>query len=137
MQDSPAHTPFRLTRTGDKPLVFDGELLAEVSNGPEERSRDVWHKIALYRTAGGKHFLEVVASNVDKGPQHDVFETWQEDDGSWESLFDRLRNYNPLRYVDFTNDDDGGKWASRLTKDRYRLLVTEFAERLGAEDRVE
>jgi hypothetical protein len=127
-------TTFRLARTGEAPLVLEGKQLAEASNEPENGEGQIWHKIALYLTASGRHLLEVVTSNVDKGPQHDVFSTFQRNDESWAAVFEKLRTYDPLRYVHFSENHQEGRQESWLVKDRFCRLVREFAERLGAEE---
>lgn len=52
---------FQLRRTGDQPVVFDGELVAEAAgvqiNG---RDRDRGHDVRIYRTITGTYVVEVV-----------------------------------------------------------------------------
>jgi hypothetical protein len=43
---------FRLMRTGNRPLSFQGKRIAEATSEDHEASR--WHEIELYRTEGGK-----------------------------------------------------------------------------------
>lgn len=56
----PPVTDYTLPRTGDSPLTFRGDLIAEADSqarqGPAE-SR--WYEIALYRTAGGSYVVAV------------------------------------------------------------------------------
>ena len=42
-------------RDGDRTIVFDGELLAEVDSRTDERAR--WIELKLYRTAAGTYVL--------------------------------------------------------------------------------
>lgn len=49
-----------LTRTGDRPLKFSGELIAQVDGrifAGQEQNR--WHELRVYKTASGKYVLEV------------------------------------------------------------------------------
>jgi len=59
---------YRLLRTGDQPLAFEGVLLADAS-GPRingtERNRG--HDIRIYRTRGGTHVIELVYWTTWKG----------------------------------------------------------------------
>lgn len=51
---------FTLTRTGDRPLQFTGEIIAEAGgrlHAGQEQNR--WHEIRVYRTVGGKYVLAV------------------------------------------------------------------------------
>jgi hypothetical protein len=52
--------PITLTRTGQPPLDFTGELVAE-SNGRvvANREQNRWHDLRLYRTAGGQYVLDI------------------------------------------------------------------------------
>lgn len=46
---------FTVTRTGRAPLVFVGELIAEVEGDGDKR----WHDLRLYRTQGGAYVAHV------------------------------------------------------------------------------
>jgi hypothetical protein len=49
-----------LPRTGQAPLTFSGELLADTDGerqGGKEQNR--WHELAVYRTAGGKYVIAI------------------------------------------------------------------------------
>jgi hypothetical protein len=59
---------FRLTRTGNRPLSFDGALISISSSREHESSR--WHELALYRTSAGKWVLSVVFRTLWQG-EHD------------------------------------------------------------------
>lgn len=50
----------KLSRTGDRPLVFDGECLSEVENrhfSGKEQNR--WFQLGLYKINGGDYVLHV------------------------------------------------------------------------------
>lgn len=88
---------YSITRTGDRPLVFTGELIA-VADGRfhagQEQNR--WHEIRIYRTSGGKYVLQV-----------DYFTRWQGEDNvhyasthdSAEALANALKVHDPLENV--------------------------------------
>ena len=53
-------TDYTLPRTGDSPLTFRGDLIAEADSqarqGPAETR---WYELAVYRTAGGSYVVAV------------------------------------------------------------------------------
>jgi len=52
--------PITLTRTGQPPLDFTGELVAE-SDGrfAGDREQNRWHVLRLYKTQGGQYVLDI------------------------------------------------------------------------------
>jgi len=49
-----------IPRTGDRPLQFDGDLIAEATSRQQQgpcQSR--WYELALYRTASGKYVVAI------------------------------------------------------------------------------
>lgn len=46
-----------LPRTGDRPLAFDGDRLAEASSRQTDATR--WHELELHRTAGGYYVVGI------------------------------------------------------------------------------
>lgn len=65
-----------LTRTGLRPVTFDGELLAEANsrfmNGKEQNR---WHELALYRTQAGTYLIHVGYRTIWRGElNHDLVE---------------------------------------------------------------
>ncbi len=53
-------TTFTLPRTGDRPLQFDGEQIAEAdSRQPQGPCNNRWYELALYRTDGGKYVIAI------------------------------------------------------------------------------
>lgn len=56
-------TKITINRTGNAPLAFDGELLAEATSHPGDATnnhlRNRWHDLAVYRTAGGRYVAVV------------------------------------------------------------------------------
>jgi hypothetical protein len=45
-------TIFRLDRHADLPLIFDGELIADVSTQEDGKRRRRWQEVRVYRTPG-------------------------------------------------------------------------------------
>jgi len=57
-----------LKRTGDRPLKFNGELVAEVGgkwHAGVEQNR--WHEIRVYMTASGKYVVEIAYETMWQG----------------------------------------------------------------------
>ena len=131
---------FTLTRTGDRPLVFAGEKIAEVDgriHSGQEQNR--WHEIRAYRTDGGKYVLEI-----------EYCTCWQGEDGHSSvtvhdtptALVNELKSYYPLEYVlgypphpQFTEKQARLENSLQL---RWRTLVSELlaaipgtAEKIG------
>jgi hypothetical protein len=46
-----------MSRSGDRPLEFEGELLVEASSGGNDVNR--WHELSLYQTSDGSYVLRV------------------------------------------------------------------------------
>lgn len=52
---------YTLERTGDRPLVVEGDRIAEESSrSPKGWGRARWHEIAVYRTGAGRYVAHVV-----------------------------------------------------------------------------
>lgn len=86
-----------IDRTGKPPLVFEGEVIAEVdgkwTNG---RENNRWHALTLYRTAGRRYVLHVAYRTQWQGElDHDVAEvaTAPRDLATW------VRTVDPLEAV--------------------------------------
>lgn len=63
-----------LRRTGDVPLAFEGDLLAE-SNGRVQAGRDHsrWHVLGVYRTKGGTYVVRIAYRTQYQGEMdHDL-----------------------------------------------------------------
>ena len=61
---------FTLTRTGQAPLKFDGEIVAEASSHlstGQEANR--WHEVRVYRIDPLKHVVEVIYRTCWQGEQ--------------------------------------------------------------------
>lgn len=58
-----ANQTFTVRRDGGPDLRFEGELIAEAQTSPDSAHPDYsggagrWHRVSLYRTAGGKHVV--------------------------------------------------------------------------------
>lgn len=51
---------YTLPRTGDVPLRFEGESIANVSTRPDDPSRFArWYELSLYRTKGGTYIIAI------------------------------------------------------------------------------
>lgn len=54
---------FRIERQTDIPLIFDGDLLADLTSR-EEDHQERWQEIRIYRTSSGKYVTEIVGMSV-------------------------------------------------------------------------
>lgn len=85
-----------LERTGDAPLTFEGELIAE-SDGKfaagKEQNR--WHDIRLYKTAGGNYVLAVEFHTQWQGELPFFFATQTSPEG----IVEELRMFDPCSPV--------------------------------------
>jgi hypothetical protein len=59
-------TTFTLTRPGDVDLVFDGELLADLTSR-DHPDQERWTEVRIYRTASGKYVAEQVGKSTVDG----------------------------------------------------------------------
>lgn len=89
---------YTLKRTGNRPLRFEGDLVAEestkVMNGQENNR---WHEFHLYRTSGGCFFLSVTYDSHWQGEERHC---QVEELGSIESVTKFLRHeYDPLEFT--------------------------------------
>ncbi len=59
---------FRLERAGQPDLVFDGELIADVSS--RELTQRRWTEIRIYATATGKYVSEIAGITLIRGEKN-------------------------------------------------------------------
>jgi hypothetical protein len=119
-----------LPRTGQAPLTFTGELLAE-SDGERVAGKEAnrWHELAVYRTAGGKYILRIAYRTRWEGElSHDEAEVVAAPEGVGATL----RGYNPTGPVQgFPVGDVYAERQGRLLADvrrRYNAQVSEVLE---------
>lgn len=122
---------FKVLRTGNAPLKFRGELVAEVSSrrvAGAERNR--WHEIAVYRTEKSKWVVWVAYRTLWQGEQpHD----WADVVATPAGIIELLRvEYDPAEYVKGypASDIYAAKQARLLAQIRedYVALISEVAE---------
>lgn len=66
----------KLTRTGQRPLEFTGEIVAEAdSRWSAGRENNRWHELALYKTESGKYVLAVDYQTQWEG-EHNHHDAW-------------------------------------------------------------
>lgn len=130
---------YTLRRTGQRPLAFQGELLAQASGKWQlHREHNRWHEIQVYETAGGKYIVAIAYRTIWEGEaDHSYAEVCDEPT----KVADVLREYDPIKFV--VGYPAGSAYAerqARLIQDiqlRYDTLVSEvlsderFAERIG------
>jgi len=131
---------YTLTRTGDRPLSFTGELLAvadgRIHSGQEQNR---WHEIRVYKTAGGKYVLEIEYCTCWQGENsHHRGSVHSNTD----ALLANLRDYNPIgRLIGFPPHPTYAEKQARLEeslRQRWETLVTEiFDEIPDAAERIE
>jgi hypothetical protein len=80
-------TKHTVARSGQAPLAFRGELLAEVKGAwhtAVERNR--WHDVAVYRTAGGRYVVAVCYQTRWEGESNVAWAAATDDAGNLELL---------------------------------------------------
>jgi len=86
-----------LKRTGDRPLSFEGEKIAEITShylADEKSSR--WHALELYRTTKGQMVLSVVYRTLWQGELDHHFACICD---KVDDIMDALHSYDPNAYV--------------------------------------
>lgn len=59
-EEDETHEIHTLPRTGNRPLEFEGEPLAEASSHSHDGATSArWHELAIYRTGGGKYVVAI------------------------------------------------------------------------------
>lgn len=120
---------YKLTRTGNAPLVFDGEIIAE-SNGrvASGKEQNRWHDLRLYRTTGGNYVLEIA-----------YISQWEGELGtsvaiqvSKESVLEELQMHDPIEYLQgFPRHEQYAEKQANLERwivARYRAQVSDLLE---------
>lgn len=82
----------KIMRTGNAPLAFQGELIAESSGriaAGKEQNR--WHDIAIYRTAGGRYVCAISYHTQWEGELDHV----EAGEVNLSELAEYLRSYDP------------------------------------------
>jgi len=124
-----------LPRTGDRPLAFTGELLAQEETkwwAGKESNR--WHKLALYRTAGDRWVLAIGYRTQWEGEvDHDeVFVC-----ATAEEAAECLRSTIPTEHLrGFPPGDQWAEKQSRLERDmtdRFLAAASRILKELGPE----
>lgn len=83
---------YTLTRTGGRPLKFNGEVVAEAgSSWFMGKDQNRWHEITIYKTVGGKYVLAVA-----------YFTRWQGEGNHYKAeVYDTItETINALEFVD-------------------------------------
>lgn len=86
---------FTLTRTGDAPLQFAGDLIASAGGAGHNRNR--WHTLTLYRRADApdQYVLQIAYGSQWAGElEHTLVES-----GTMAHLRDTLRGYDPTAHL--------------------------------------
>jgi hypothetical protein len=92
---------FTLARTGDAPIRFWGERIAQAEPEPNFKSgKRRWFELALYRTRGGQHVLEVaLCSNRPTDTDHftvEVVPEFADVRPALDAYWDRVQDIVPL-----------------------------------------
>lgn len=132
---------FTLRRTGQPPLAFKGEPIAEVDGryvGGQEQNR--WHELALYRTEAGRYVLAIAYRTIWQG-ESDHHEAHHAESPS--AVLERLRDFDPLEYLvgyppgraheakqERLRDSLQRRWET-LISDLYEDLPVEWAEEVA------
>ena len=130
---------YQLTRTGDRPLTFEGEVIAEAgAMWVNQKEQLRWHEITLYRTGGGSYVLAIGYFTQWQGEQ-DHRAVYHAKDV--EALMEELQMYDPLEHImGYPPGDQYEERQARLERvvlANWAHLVSEilegeeFAERIG------
>jgi hypothetical protein len=132
---------FKLERTGDLPLSFEGERVAQ-SKGKWHSGKDQnrWHDLAIYRTKGGRYLLQITYQTQWQGESDHSQIIDCGDDVT--SAVVELKAHDPASHVE--GYPPGEQYSDRqrmlvegLTR-RYNDQITElFREIPEAEERIE
>ncbi|WP_447978134.1 hypothetical protein [Candidatus Nitrospira bockiana] len=134
-------TSYKLPRTGQAPLAFEGEELARSdgrwANGVEQNR---WHTLAVYRTDGGNYVLAIHYRTQWQGEQHDDRAIVLGQDAH--RLAEELERYDPTTVVQgFPPGSQYAEKQRRLLESierRYRQQVSELLSKVpGAEERID
>jgi len=118
-------------RTGQPPLRFEGEQLAEISGRWQDgRELNRGHDLVVYRTAAGKIILSI-----------HYWSQWQGESEQWTAaVVDRvadvsaeLLEHDPLGFLPPAHPSQSDRWA-RTEADierAYQVRVTELLDALG------
>ena len=129
---------FKIPRTGNKMLKFDGALIAEASSRRvhgQERNR--WFEIGVYQAKD--QWIVWVAYRTHWQGEHD--HDWAEIYATPEFLIDALRkDYDPLSYLGgFPPHESFADKQARLEETirrDYQSLITQIAEKISAEEEI-
>ncbi|MBA7474578.1 hypothetical protein ES707_09932 [subsurface metagenome] len=87
---------YRLERTSEPWLVFDGELIAQsIGERAAGKTQDRWHDVSLYRTDGGQYVVYVIYRTRGAG---EFNYSWAELVGV-DQFAHVLRSYEPVMNV--------------------------------------
>lgn len=56
-------TPYRLGRTGDVDVLFEGDQLAHGTSKPNTRAKVRWSEVTIYRADSGRYVVEIVGAS--------------------------------------------------------------------------
>lgn len=125
-----------LTRTGDRPLKFEGEEITTAGgriSGGQEQNR--WHELSLYHTAGGKYVLSIEYRTVWQGEIDHAQVTTH---GDAEDVTIELKTYSPTAHViGFPLGDQYAEKQGRLMEGlraRYEAAVSELLASIEPEE---
>lgn len=126
-ESAKSETQVTLPRTGDTPLTFSGELVAD-SDGQYAagQNKNRWHELAVYRTTGGKYVVAIKYRTIWQGELDHDFAAVASDPKEAATL---LREYDPTTYVvGYPIGEAYAEKQDRLMRDltmRYQSQVSE------------
>lgn len=90
-------TSFTLPRINERPIFFEGQLLAKGSSQTVKgRNSKQWHEVALYQTEGGKYVV-YVAYRTNGYYEPDAYDVWVLDAAA--EVAPLLLDYDPTQYA--------------------------------------
>lgn len=128
----------RLTRTGQPPLEFEGETLAEIPGRLHDNQALRWHDVAVHRTAAGQLVVEIAYRTQWRGENGHAQAEPVNDQAAVARV---LQAYDPTAHVGgFPNRPEYADRQRNLLgyiAARYQSQVTAILEELGISERID
>lgn len=125
-----------LPRTGNAPLKFEGELIAESrpTQDPDKPGKDPkrWHELALFRTAGGQYVVSI-SYRADWKGEHDHHHAEVVPDVP--NAVRIIREYDPLAHVmGYPPGEQYAPKQARLLAEIRQRYEAQVSELLGRDE---
>ncbi len=128
-----------ITRTGNAPLKFHGELVARSAPTAESEKKEKgakrWHELSLFRTSTGKHVL-AISYRVEWKGEYDYY--YAEVFSDIPSLIGAIQSYDPVAHViGYPPGQQYAEKQARLLTELRQRFATQVSELLAGDEFVE